>query len=99
MGCGMGGGTCPGGVDAAPQARHGAGMSTLAEIEEALPKLTSGELLRVEAVLRRIQREQGASPALKGNPRLRALDALQARLALDSRKADAWVAAVHEARR
>ena len=74
-------------------------MSTLAEIEEALPKLTSGELLRVAAVLRRLQREQTASPASKGNPRLRALDALQRRLALDARKADAWVAAVHEARR
>ena len=52
-------GPARGGVDAVPQARHGAGMSILAEIEEALPKLTSGELLRVEAVLRRIQREQG----------------------------------------
>ena len=74
-------------------------MSTLAEIEEALPKLTSEELLRVEAALRRIQRGQAASPAPKGNPRLQALDTLQARLALDAHKAGAWVAAVREARR
>ncbi len=72
-------------------------MSTLAEIEEALPKLTKEELLRVEALLRRIQRGQAAAP--KGNPRLQALDTLQARLALDAHKVEAWVAAVREARR
>lgn len=72
-------------------------MSTLAEIEEALPKLTKEELLRVVALLRRIQRGQAA--AREGNPRLQALDTLQARLSLDAQKAEAWAAAVHEARR
>ena len=75
------------------------GMSTLAEIEEALPKLTGEELLRVEEMLHRIQRGKADSPTAKGNPRLQALDALQSRLALDAHKADAWVSAVREARR
>ncbi len=74
-------------------------MSTLAEIEEALPKLTGEELLRVEAMLHRIQREKTDTQAAKGNPRLQALDALQSRLGLDAHKADAWAAAVREARR
>ena len=34
-------------------------MSTLAEIEQALPKLTSEEIMRVEAALHRLQRERG----------------------------------------
>jgi len=34
-------------------------MSTLAEIEEALPSLTAEELMRVEAYLHRLQRERG----------------------------------------
>ena len=33
-------------------------MSTLAEIEDALPKLNAEELMRVEAALHRIQRER-----------------------------------------
>ena len=43
------------------------------------------------------QAEQLAAGA--DSPRLRALDALQARLALDASKADAWTAAVRDARR
>jgi len=34
-------------------------MSTLAEIEQALPKLTIEEMMRVEAALHRLQRERG----------------------------------------
>ncbi|MEA3209832.1 MAG: hypothetical protein QOE70_2889 [Chthoniobacter sp.] len=34
-------------------------MSTLAEIEQALPKLTSEEIMRVEAALHRLQRQRG----------------------------------------
>ena len=45
------------------------------------------------------QAEQLAAQAGADSPRLRALDALQARLALDSGKADAWTAAVRDARR
>ena len=45
------------------------------------------------------QAEQLATQAGADNPRLRALDALQARLALDASKADAWTAAVRDARR
>ena len=45
------------------------------------------------------QAEQLAAPTGSDNPRLRALDALQVRLALDANKADAWTAAVQDARR
>lgn len=34
-------------------------MSTLAKIEQALPKLTSEEIMRVEAALHRLQRQRG----------------------------------------
>jgi hypothetical protein len=33
-------------------------MSTLTEIEEALPRLSAEELMRVEAALRRLQRQR-----------------------------------------
>ena len=74
-------------------------MSTLAEIEAALPELSAEELRRVEAVLRRLQSRLSETASVQGNPRLKALDALQARLTLDSEKVDAWVAVVQEARR
>ena len=45
------------------------------------------------------QAEQLAARARADSPRLRALDELQARLALDASKADAWTAAVRDARR
>ena len=35
-------------------------MSTISEIKEALPKLTTEELMRVESLLHHIQRERGA---------------------------------------
>ena len=34
-------------------------MSTVSEIEEALPKLSPEELTKVEAAIRRVQRERG----------------------------------------
>ncbi len=74
-------------------------MSTLAEIEAALPELSAEELRRVEALLHRLQNRPVEAASTLGNPRLKALDALQSRLALDSDKADAWVAVVQEARR
>ena len=74
-------------------------MSTITEIEEALPEHSAEELRRVETVLRRLQSRLVEAASTAGNPRLRALDALQSRLGLDSDKADAWVAVVQEARR
>ena len=35
-------------------------MSTIAEITEALPKLTTEELMRVESLLHKLQRQRGA---------------------------------------
>jgi hypothetical protein len=35
-------------------------MSTLMEIEEALPRLTTEELMRVESYLHKLQRDRGA---------------------------------------
>ena len=72
-------------------------MSTVAEIEAALPDLSPQELHRVEVLLHQLQQRQ--STALPKKPRLEALDALQVRLALDAQKADAWVAAVKDSRR
>ena len=45
------------------------------------------------------QAEQLAAQPGAGNPRLHALDALQARLAFDANKAEAWSAAVQDALR
>jgi len=52
------------------------------EIEAALAALSADDLRRIEACVHRAQRQQGTTPAAE-NPRLRALDTLQARLALD----------------
>lgn len=84
-------------VDAAASDVHLAPMSTVAEIEAALPELSPQELHRVEVLLHQLQQRQ--STILPKNPRLEALDALQARLALDGQKADAWVAAAKDSRR
>ena len=35
-------------------------MSTVAEIEEVLPKLSTDELMHIEAALHRLQRERGS---------------------------------------
>ena len=45
------------------------------------------------------QAEQLTVPTGSDNPRLRALNALQARLALDANKPEAWTTAVQDARR
>lgn len=74
-------------------------MSTVTEIEAALPTLSSDDLRRIEAAVHRAQRQQGTTSTAKSNPRLRALDALQARLRLDARKAETWIAKVQDARR
>ena len=84
-------------VDAAAPDVHLAPMSTVAEIEAALPELSPEELRRVEVLLHQLQQRQ--STALPKNPRLQALDALQARLALDGQKADAWAAVAKDSRR
>lgn len=86
-------------VDSPQKVGHFPRMSTLAEIEAALPELSAEELRRVEALLHRLQNRPVEAASTPGNPRLKALDALQSRLALDSDKADAWVAVVQEARR
>ncbi|MEQ1858682.1 MAG: hypothetical protein ABMA13_01960 [Chthoniobacteraceae bacterium] len=46
-------------VDSPYRRVHPASMSTLAEIEEVLPKLKPEELMHVEATLHRLQRERG----------------------------------------
>ena len=43
-------------------------MSTLAEIEAALPSLSAEELARVESALHRLQRERGRDERLDGQP-------------------------------
>jgi len=43
-------------------------MSTLAEIEAALPSLSAEELARVELVLERLRRERGRDERLDGQP-------------------------------
>jgi len=68
------------------------------EIEAALAALSADDLRRIEACVHRAQRQQGTTPAAE-NPRLRALDTLQARLALDDRKAKDRIAKVRDARR
>jgi hypothetical protein len=72
-------------------------MSSVAEIEAALPALTLEGLRQLECALRRIQSERVQSPA--ANPRLAAFDALQRSLALDDEKARGWEQSIREARR
>jgi hypothetical protein len=78
--------------------------------KEELLAFIARQLGRAPATRARTRRGLKAAgrPALEGLPadlstgtkeRLRALDALQARLALDAGKADAWTAAVRDARR
>jgi hypothetical protein len=74
-------------------------MSTVNEIEAALSALSADDLRRIEAAVHRAQRQQDTSLGAKANPRLRALDTLEARLALDDQKANDWIAKVRDARR
>jgi hypothetical protein len=82
-------------------------MSTLAEIEAALPKLTPDELARVEAALRRLRHERGVDARFDGRPwpatpqetavELAELDSLPPLLSLEEAdRFDAWLAAERE---
>jgi hypothetical protein len=72
-------------------------MSTVAEIEEALPLLTSEDLDRVEAALQRARASQGKTAA--ANPRLEAFYALKDSLALTDESVAEWKAAIQDSRR
>ena len=53
-------------------------MSTVTEIEAALPMLSSEDLRRIEAAVHRVQRQQREAPGHEdtGAPRFRDLDSL-----------------------
>jgi hypothetical protein len=82
-------------------------MSTLAEIEAVLPKLSPGELARVEAVLRSLRREREVDARFDGQPwpatpqetaaELAEMDALPPLLSpAEADRFDAWLAAERE---
>ena len=77
------------------------GMSITIELPPDVEKRLAGlpDLGQRVADFLRGQAEQLAAGTVADSPRLRALDALQARLALDAGKADEWTAAVRDARR
>ena len=74
-------------------------MSTVTEIEAALPALSAGELRRVEEAVHRAQEQKARPDPAEVERRLRALDALQKSLALDDRKPAEWIATVRDSRR
>ena len=74
-------------------------MSTVTEIEAALPALSVEELRRVEEAVHRTQEQKARPDPAEVERRLRALDALQKSLALDDRKAAEWIATVRDSRR
>ena len=82
-------------------------MSTLAEIEAVLPKLSPEELARVEAVLHRLRHEREVDARFDGQPwpatpqetaaELARMDALPPLLLPeDADRFDAWLAAERE---
>jgi len=82
-------------------------MSTLAEIEAVLPKLSAEELARVEAVLRRLRQERAVDARFDGQPwpatpqeteaELAKTDALPPLLSREeAERFDAWLAAERE---
>ena len=82
-------------------------MSTLAEIEAVLPKLSSGELARVERVLHRLRHEREVDTRFDGQPwpaspqeiavELSEMDALPPLLLpAEADRFDAWLAAERE---
>ncbi|MEO6787277.1 MAG: hypothetical protein ABI318_14185 [Chthoniobacteraceae bacterium] len=74
-------------------------MSTVTEIEAALPALSAEDLRRVEEAVHRVQ-EQNAKPnPAEAERRLQAFRALQKSLALDDRKVAEWIAMVRDSRR
>ena len=74
-------------------------MSTVTEIEAALPALSAEDLRRVEEAVHRVQEQNTKPNPAEVERRLRALDALQKSLALDDRKAAEWIATVRDSRR
>jgi hypothetical protein len=76
------------------------GMSITIDLPPDVEKRLAGppDLGQRVADFLRGQAEQPAAREGADSLRLRALDALQARLALDASKADAWTAAVRDAR-
>ena len=74
-------------------------MSTVTEIEAALPALSVEELRLVEEAVHRTQDQKARPDPAEVERRLRALDALQNSLALDDRKVAEWIATVRESRR
>lgn len=62
-------------VDAGADLGQFTGMSTVAEIEAALPELSREELCRIEAALRRLQNRSAAEPGGE-EPKYRDLDSL-----------------------
>ena len=82
-------------------------MSTLAEIEAVLPKLSPDELARVEAVLHRLRHERAVDARFDGGPwpvtpqetaaELAEMEALPPLLsAAEADRFDAWLAAERE---
>ena len=74
-------------------------MSTVTEIEAALPTLSVEELRHVEKAVHRAQEQKAKPDPAEVERRLRALDALQKSLALDDRKVAEWIAIVRDSRR
>lgn len=85
-------------------------MSTLAEIEAALPKLSAEELARVEAVLQRLRRGRQTDARFDGRKwpitpqeiadELAEIDGLPQLLSLEEAKRfDTWLAAERERQR
>ena len=74
-------------------------MSTLAEIQSALPRLTLAELRHVEEEVHRLQTRDAGRIVQSENARVAALDALQASLRLDAHRAAEWTQVIRAARR
>jgi vacuolar-type H+-ATPase subunit E/Vma4 len=74
-------------------------MSTVTEIEAALPTLSAEELRHVEKAVHRTQQQQSKPDPAEVERRLQAFRALQKSLALDSRKVAEWIATVRDSRR
>ena len=74
-------------------------MSTVTEIEAALPALSAEDLRRVEEAVHRVQEQNTKPNPAEVERRLQAFRALQKSLALDDRKVAAWIAMVRDSRR
>ena len=74
-------------------------MSTVTEIEAALPALSAEDLRRVEEAVHRVQEQKTKPNPAEVERRLNAFRALQKSLALDDRKVAEWIAMVRDSRR